>query len=164
MAAWATSTSSRARDFLLRAGAECRLDLTAALEGWHRRGPFMHTINHPRIIACAGIAHLAAARLGLVDPAGPPPELPFDPLAADTIWPVYPEIAEELDVPGSLLFTGSLLFKRITRPIEPLGNRTWLPLPDFIRESFAMYRAYPADAFSGGEVARARDVLATLLG
>lgn len=158
MAGSATSRSSRARDFLLQVGAECRLDLAAALDDWHRRGPFMHTINHPRIVACAGIAHAAAARLGLVDPAGPPPEPPFDPLASDTIWPVYPEIAEELGVPGSLLF------KRISRPIEPLGNRTWLPLPDFLGESFAMYRTYPAGAFSGGEVARARDVLATLLG
>ncbi|MCY0992212.1 WcbI family polysaccharide biosynthesis putative acetyltransferase [Nannocystis sp. ILAH1] len=145
----------RARDFLLASITECGLPLEAGtFDAWHRRGPFMLTMNHPCIFVFATLARAAAIQLGLLDAAVPTPELRFDPLAIDTIWPVYPELAEALGVPGDLLF------KRQTALTQPIGNMACLPLPAFLRESFAMYRDYPVQAFEAEDVIRVRRVLA----
>lgn len=150
---------ARARAFLLESITACDLPLDAgAFDAWHRRGPFMLTMNHPCIFVVATLARAAAIQLGLLDAQAPTPDLHFDPLAIDTIWPVYPELAEALGVPGDLLF------KRQTALTQPLGNMACVPLPAFLRESFARYRDYPDRAFESEDVLRVRRVLAELLG
>lgn len=148
----------KARTLLLQMLASYGLEMEAAFERWHARGCFMHTINHPKAFALAGLAHAAAAQAGLLGPEAPVVEPPFDHLANDTIWPVYPELAEPLGLPGSLLF------KRINRGVEPGPNSQIITLPRLIRESYAMYPQVPEAAFHQGEAGLIREKLAAILG
>ena len=79
-----------ARTLLLELLAGYGLDMAADFEAWHAEGPFMHGINHPRGLALADVMRAAAIRAGLLGAAAPRVRPPFDHLAADTIWPVYP--------------------------------------------------------------------------
>ncbi|MFC7473866.1 WcbI family polysaccharide biosynthesis putative acetyltransferase [Dankookia sp. GCM10030260] len=147
-----------ARTLFLEFLAGYGLDLTAEFEAWHAEGPFMHGINHPRGPVLADVMRAAAIRAGLLGAAAPRVRPPFDHLAADTIWPVYPEIAEPLGLPGGMLF------KRYSDPVGPLGNALYIGLPRLLRESYAMYRALPAAAFTEGAAGQVRTKLAVLLG
>jgi hypothetical protein len=147
-----------ARTLLLEMLAGYGLDLAADFEAWHAEGPFMHGINHPRGLALADVMRAAAIRAGLLGEAAPRVRPPFDHLAADTIWPVYPEIAEALGIPGGMLF------KRYSHPVGPLGNALYIGLPRLLRESYAMYRALPEAAFREGAVGRVRETLAGMIG
>ncbi len=79
-------------------------DLAADFDRFYRRikrlGVFMYTATHPRPAVLAELAKLIAPRLG-----GAESELDVDLPALDAlvdfIWPVYPEIAEDLSLPGS---------------------------------------------------------------
>lgn len=147
-----------ARDQLLQHYAECGLEMSAAVARWHARGPFMHTVNHPRAFVLADLMAATAARAGLLPADATPQEPSYDGLAADTIWPVYPELAAALGVPGSLLF------KQHNRPVQPLGNSTLLNLREFVALSYEFYGRTPAEAFLEGDVGRARARLAERLG
>ncbi|WP_246522986.1 WcbI family polysaccharide biosynthesis putative acetyltransferase [Neoroseomonas eburnea] len=147
-----------ARTLLLDQLAKYGLDMAAEFEAWHARGPFMHTMNHPCGFVLADVARAAAIRAGLLPADAPHVAPPCDQLASDTIWPVYPEIAEAHGVPGGMMF------KRITRQVAPLGNSTYIPLPRLIRESYQMYRALPEAGFREGAVGKVREKLAALVG
>jgi polysaccharide biosynthesis acetyltransferase WcbI-like protein len=142
---------------LVRDFVESGLAPHLELERWRKTGPFMHTVNHPKVSALAKLARASAIATGLVDPDGPVPAVEYDHLAWDTGWPVYPEIAEELGV------VGDYLFKRRSE-VTPSGVVPLLRLPEFIRESFEMYRSYPEEAFSGKAVAAARRTIESLSG
>ncbi|WP_149537409.1 WcbI family polysaccharide biosynthesis putative acetyltransferase [Siccirubricoccus phaeus] len=148
----------KARTLLLRMAQESYgLDLTAEFARWHARGCFMHTNNHPKAVALAGMATVLAIAAGLVPEGTPAPELIFDHLAIDTIWPVYPELAEPLGVPGSLLF------KRLNRGIGAGANSQIIGLPRLIRESYAMYPDMPPEYFTIEEAGPLREKLAEIL-
>lgn len=147
-----------ARSLLLESLAGHGLDLAAAFEAWHAEGPFMHGINHPRGLVLADVMRAAAIRAGLLGAAAPLVRPPFDHLAADTIWPVYPEIAESLGI------AGGMLFKRYSQPVGPLGNAPYIGLPRLLRESYAMYRALPEAAFREGAIGAVREKLAAIIG
>jgi hypothetical protein len=147
----------KARALLLPMLATYGLEMAAEFDRWHARGCFMHTINHPKAFALAGLAHAATVQAGLVPATTPVAEPVFDHLANDTIWPVYPELAEALGV------AGSLRFKRIGRGIEPGANSHVIGLPRLIRESYAMYPGIPEAAFQSGEAGVVRQALAALL-
>ena len=147
-----------ARTLLLDDMSRFGLDMAPEFDLWHARGPFMHSINHPRGFVLADVARAAAIRAGLL-PADAPRVTPaFDHLAADTIWPVYPEIAEALGVPGGMLF------KRISQPVGPLGNTPYVSLPRLVEESYAIYRAVPEAAFRTGAAGLARERLEGVIG
>ena len=65
----------------------------------------MHIVNHPKIEVLAQLAQLGAKQAGLSGALAPPEGVP-DRLARCQTWPVYPELARRLGVPGSLTFTG----------------------------------------------------------
>ena len=71
-----------------------------------------------------------------------------------------------IDPPIHLQFVlgvpGGMLFKRITKPVGPLGNSTFIGLSRLIRESYAMYRALDPAAFHEGAVGQARTKLAEM--
>lgn len=125
-------------------------------EAWHARGPFMHTINHPHVFVLADVARAAAIAAGLLPEDTPPVTPAYDHLAANTIWPVYPEIADALGV------TGGMVFKRAA----PAGgaDALHLGLNALIRDSYALYRRMPAGTFGCAELAAARSALAGFLG
>jgi hypothetical protein len=133
------------------------LDLTVAFDRWNARGCFMHTVNHPKAFPLADLAHAAAVQSRLVPPTTPVAQPAFDHLANDTIWPVYPELAEALGVPGSLCF------KRVGGAIGPGANSHVIGLPRLIRESYTLYPGIPEAAFHAGEAGALRQALAALL-
>lgn len=143
-----------ARTLLLELLEGFGLDMAEDFEAWHARGPFMHTNNHPCGFVLADVARAAAIRAGLLPAGAPRVSPPHDQLAIDTIWPVYPEIADALGVPGGMLF------KRITRHVQPQANSAYIGLPRLVRESYAIYRALPAAAFEEGLIGQVRRKLA----
>jgi len=147
----------KARTLLAEELAAFGPDFVACFDSWHARGPFMHTLNHPRVFVLADIARVAAIRAGLLPADAPPVVLAFDHLAGNTIWPVYPEIAETLGVPAGLVF------KRAVTPAAT-AHVLHLGLTAFIRESYASYARLPAEAFRSGAIGEARQPLAAFLG
>ncbi|MFW2545259.1 WcbI family polysaccharide biosynthesis putative acetyltransferase [Primorskyibacter sp. 2E107] len=83
------------------------LDLTPAFRDWMLRGPFMHTTNHPKSYVIFDLAVALCRREGwkvdedLIRFWRP---LAEDFLINDMVWPVYPELAEEVGFEGSTLF------------------------------------------------------------
>ena len=79
-------------------------DVAGHFEDWVRAGPFMYTINHPRIDVLTTMSTMAAVRAELVAPDTPIPGGVPDSLETHHRWPTYPEIAKRIGVPGSLKF------------------------------------------------------------
>ena len=112
-----------------QAFAALGLDFAPLLSAWSAEGPFVHLPNHPMVRVVWSLAEDACRRIGLdPDPGAVPPP---DPLLRFAAWPVYPEIARRLGVPGSLRF------------VLPAGapRRRTLDLPQLVR---AAWRAYDA--------------------
>ncbi len=95
-----------------------------------RRGVFMLTNNHPRVDAIVQTARLVAGRLG-ADPASLNYEwelvVPDGLLATSFVWPIYPGIADVLDLPGAYIWR--------------LGSGEFIGLEEFVIRSFAAYES-----------------------
>lgn len=110
------------------------LDLIPLVNKWLARGPFLYTINHPKLFAMADVARLVCRTMG-IEPAIPNPEdyIP-DPTLSGPVWPVYPEIARRFG------FCGSRAFKMPDN--IPAGARgKIISLSEFVALSFAAYDA-----------------------
>ncbi len=120
------------REQLLDTFKNAGLDIRDEFLRWVRRGPFMYSINHPRIEVLYGLARMVAGQgSGACRDGG---TLPHDNLANSPVFPVYPEIAEQLGLPD-----GSLLFK-------PLGEYRLLSLHEFIERCFSVYAQHEKDS------------------
>lgn len=119
------------RDRLLAAFDEYGLDIREEFLRWTRRGPFMFSINHPRIEVLAGLARLTARRAGhaVRDVA----LLPHDNLTHGAVFPVYPEVAEALG-----LTEGAYAFK-------PPRRYETLDLREYLDACFAVYAEHPRE-------------------
>ncbi|CAH0239296.1 WcbI family polysaccharide biosynthesis putative acetyltransferase [Roseomonas sp. CECT 9278] len=148
----------KARTLLMDQLAPFGPRFAALFEAWHARGPFMHTTNHPRVFVLADVARAAAIDAGLLPEDAPPVTPAYDHLANNTIWPVYPELAGALGVPGGMVFK-----RAATRDAGPAGS-LHLGLAAFIRESYARYARLPEPAFRTDAVGEARGTLAGFLG
>lgn len=95
-----------------------------------RRGAFMLTINHPRLDAIVelsrGVARLLDADPGLVD-FDWTQVIPDGLLATAPVWPVYPGIAESLDLRGTFVWR--------------LSDGNLIGLRKFVEHSLTAYRA-----------------------
>ena len=121
------------RQFILAAGRKTGYDLTRELTHWETLGVFMHTVNHPRQEVLASLARTLAVGAELVDADAPTPELANDYFATHgVIWPVYPEIAKQLNLTAK----GSLLFRTPNRTLE---------LEQFVSESYSVYHSVSKD-------------------
>jgi hypothetical protein len=91
-----------ARARLLRGFADHGVPLDAVFPRWGARNAFMHSGNHPAIQVVSDVAS------ALLESEGITPVrtalMPHDNLLNGPVFPVYPEIAEHLSVPGSMLF------------------------------------------------------------
>ncbi|MBV9858888.1 MAG: hypothetical protein JO038_02115 [Alphaproteobacteria bacterium] len=65
-----------------------------------RSGVFMYSTNHPKISALAALAKIVMRRIGEGDMIFDKPVEVSDALAGDVLWPIYPEVAEGLALPG----------------------------------------------------------------
>ena len=117
-----------ARDTLLGSFRRHGFPLDAHFAGWTRSTePFMYSLNHPRIACVRDVARCVLARAGLE--AAYVDALPQDNLANGPIFPVYPEIAAQFGVQGSMLFKLG-------------GSYRFLRLADFLEQSFRLYREH----------------------
>lgn len=128
-------------------------DLTSDLASWLSSGAFMYAPNHPKIHVLAKVAWLAAQKATLASAETAIPDVPFDWLAGDTIWPVYPEIAARTGVLGSHLFKARNRYK----------EDTLISLEKMVRLSFELYRQAPIECFHIPAVAKIRDGLQSIL-
>lgn len=93
---------------------------------WSRSGPFMHSVNHPKITVQLDIARMLLSRTGLqIMESG---IIPHDNLTNGPVFPLYPEIGARLGVAGSYNFKGG-------------GSYRAKDLKQFVSESFTVYRS-----------------------
>lgn len=99
---------------------------------------FMHTINHAAGIAISHLAKEIAQKISLpTDGWAYEQDVEQDGLLPDTIWPVYPELAQSIGVEGSLQFKP---FHRMMKvPGEVLDVQT------FVDRSYEIYARRPID-------------------
>jgi hypothetical protein len=100
-------------------------DMERNIVEWSRRGPFMHSVNHPRIDCLLDYAKAILAKASLDH--NDTKLLPMDNLINGPIFPIYKEIGSQLGVQGSYFFKdgGSYLLKN---------------LHQFVCESYEVYR------------------------
>jgi len=99
-----------------------------------RRGAFMLTNNHPRLDAIVELARAVARRLGADERLVAydwTQVLPDGLLATAPVWPVYPGVAESLDLPGAFVWR--------------LDDGNLLDLERFVDLSLTAYRAVDPD-------------------
>lgn len=92
------------------------------------RGAFMLTNNHPRIDALVQLARLAATQLGADEELvryGWEQVIPDGLLASSAVWPIYPGVADALDLPGAFVWRSA--------------SGELIGLEDFVARSFAAY-------------------------
>ena len=138
-----------ARDLLTASFAASGYHLATLIDGWMaREGAFMYTSNHPRICVLSALAHMAAVRAGMADPAGDIPERIDDFLAHSFLWPIYPELARKLALPK-----GDLVVKMSSRTLDraPAHQRK---LPEMVGAFFAVYAQQDKAAFRAAVPAR----------
>jgi hypothetical protein len=138
-----------AKSFLLSHAADLGYDLMEAFDEWQATGPFMHTINHPKVRVLSGIAVKIAARIG-IDVTGTAENIP-DRLLPSVVLPVYPALADRLGMSGDTNFKLS----------ERSGAKTAdiLTLEEYIHETYRIYAGYPREAFQMPRIKRARAIL-----
>ncbi len=137
----------RIRDRLLDGFRAHGFDISQAFIDWSRGGPFMYSLNHPRIHCLHDVARCILARAGLE--ASYLHALPHDNMANGPIYPVYPEIGARLGVEGNYLFKVG-------------GRYEFLRLEDFIARSFDLYRSQRDVSVASGfsrQLERARQVV-----
>lgn len=116
--------------------SEHQMDVWSFLLPLQHLPVFMHTINHPRKEALAQLVRLICKKIDGVQPDIDEPIEDFmndGLLSASAVWPVYPAIAAEYGINGSLTWK------------TPEG--TFLRLPKFVEESFAMYDKQHTNTF-----------------
>ncbi len=107
-------------------GDRSGFDLRPMMLSWSRRGPFMHTLNHPKAFVLADLAREIAVRENLTVRDLPAADFLIDDLMTSTIWPVYPEIAALYGVQGACVFKKAM-------------STTYYDLPEMIERSLEIY-------------------------
>lgn len=142
--------ASVAKDHLLQVGRLCGLALDDAIDAWARRGgPWMYSMNHPRLFVLADVARALLAREGIATLEGADVFV-HDDLADGPVWPVYPEVGARLGLPGSLTFK---LPRGLASPDQPV---LMLGLDDFLASSFELFASHPHGALRSAKLSSAR--------
>jgi hypothetical protein len=114
-----------AREGVLIAYDRHGFDLRESFLRWSRRGPFMHTVNHPKIEVLMDFARLLLRKLGIgIVESG---IVPHDNLTNGPVFPVFPEIGARLGIGGSYLFKNG-------------GAYRVMDLESYVAASHAIYR------------------------
>ena len=88
---------------LIEMGRMTQLSMAPLIDGWNRRGCWMHTVNHPTAWALADVVAAALRREG-IQPLNATAAWVDDPLLRWPVWPVYPGIAEARGLEGNFSF------------------------------------------------------------
>lgn len=129
--------------YLLGSARDIGFPLERDIAAWARRGCFMHVLNHPKLFVLGDLARRLAAEAGLSPLDIRVEDYLADDLAADAIWPLYPEIAARYGLQGAQLFKGKG---------RPGAVPVLYDLHGFVARSFAIYARHPAEALACGRV------------
>ena len=121
------------------------LQLEADCVRWTRLGCFMYAVNHPKPVVFFDVARHLLAKVGISSQPVDFEHYALNELARDTVFPVYPEIAEHFGLAGSYLFKAP---KHSPGGLS-LGN--FFDLQGFINASFRTYARH-----APGELANER--------
>ena len=82
---------------------ECELDFHRFFQPVKRQGVFMHSSIHAKLSPIVHISRQLAEKLGVDSRSldDPLEDYMADPLIFDSVWPVYPEIGDNLSIPSS---------------------------------------------------------------
>ncbi|MEP7118988.1 MAG: GSCFA domain-containing protein, partial [Acidobacteriota bacterium] len=125
--------------FLVEESRAANVELEPFIPNWTARGVWMYSFNHPRLYVLSDVARALMERDGLaIDAEALPPN--DDALARQTVFPVYPALAERLGVPGGYRF------QLARAPESPDIEPPVLDLPQFIDACYAAYAGHaPGD-------------------
>lgn len=93
---WAPSVAALRQSF---AQSDLAQDFATFFLHVQRTGNFMHSVNHPRLHALARLAQIVAVHLGC-DASTLAQTVDADDYLAQSSWPMYPEVARGLSLPG----------------------------------------------------------------
>jgi GSCFA family/Polysaccharide biosynthesis enzyme WcbI len=137
----AASADAHLADDFARAG----LDGAALLGDLKRLAPFCHAVNHPTLAALARIASAVLDTTDLSASVRDVERFLADPLLSGPVWPVYPSVADRLDL------TGSYDFK------TPGAPGRVLDLEGFVTGAFAQYARHDRAAIQVDRLASQAD-------
>lgn len=130
------------RAALLAAADAVGFDLREAFAGWEHHGTFMYSINHPKLCVLADLAKICLRKAGLdFDETLSVLDHVPDHLHLGGCWPVYPEIARDIGVPGSTTFAPAY---------HGQLDVAFLTLEAFIEKTFEIY---DRDGFTRAQMA-----------
>ena len=123
------------RELLLKEGELTGLPLDRLIDRWSTRGCWMYSMNHPKLFPLADVARTILEQEGFETIPGVE-EFVEDEMIFEGVWPIYPEVAKRMGLPGHYLFK---------RPTDPGLKRMpvqMLGLGQFVEESFATFSKY----------------------
>lgn len=132
---------TQSRDLMIKGFANHGHDIGADFLRWTRNGPFLYSVNHPRIQCLFDLAKkfLAAAEIAQIAPPFPP----VDTLSKGSWFPVYPGIAERCGVESSTVF-------------KLKQQDIFFNLEEFVSRSFEIYKTHKCTALQNAFADRPR--------
>ena len=115
------------------------IDVQPRIERWLEQGPFVYVPNHPTIEVLHDLAMMQLHRHQLYDGTLPARALVEDRLARSMIWPVYPDIADRLGLPGDYIFRPK------KKPGMPVADTMPMDLETFVERTYRCYRRNAPD-------------------
>lgn len=119
---------------LVELGRQTDLPMAPLIDRWHRRGCWMHTVNHPKLWALADVVAAALRREG-IDPLVSAADSVDDPLSRWPVWPLYPGL------PGTASggHAGDFVFKLDHGDAPRRQPVLTLDLPGYVDAAYAHY-------------------------
>ena len=128
-----------AKSALIEEGRDLGFAFDATFARIERFGCFMHSPIHPALSVMAELARELVRRAGLASVLDAPEPYLDDPLIRGAVWPVYPEIARRLGLPGAFAFKPAHV---------PGALPALLDLEEFIARSFDAYAVAPPQSLA----------------
>jgi Polysaccharide biosynthesis enzyme WcbI len=131
---------------LLETAKSYGLDLETEFMRWTRRGCFMYAVNHPKPHVSFDLARRLLGKAGILSEPVDFDNYVLDDLVRDTVFPVYPAIAEHYGIAGSYVFKAPEPF--------PGGMNIggFWDLTGFVQKSFRLYARHKADDLANDRV------------
>lgn len=127
-----------ARKLLLEECAQAGFDASSLFDQWMRKGTFMYIPLHPHLSVLDDIARTKLVEAGML-PESDAPTVIDDELAGLATWPVYPEIARILGVPGDYIFHPKNTQHSDRPDLQPMDLET------FVTRSYAFFNVQPPE-------------------
>jgi hypothetical protein len=136
--------SSRAQ--LLETAKSYGLDLETEFMRWTRRGCFMYAVNHPKPHVSFDLARRLLNKAGIPSEPVDFDNYAVDDLVRDTVFPIYPAIAQHYGIAGSYVFKAPEFF--------PGGMNIggFWDLAGFVQQSYRVYARHKADELANERV------------